>query len=45
MKKINYRKHSKKLLKAYLKWKKDCPWEKHNVVSFAAGFNASKKGA
>lgn len=38
--KINYRKSSKKLKEAYFKWKAQEKQENHNVVSFAAGFNA-----
>lgn len=39
--KINYRKASKNAYKAYKQWRRDCPHETANVVSFAAGYNAA----
>ena len=39
---INYMAASDELREAYFQWRRDHPYIKHSVASFAAGWNASR---
>ena len=40
---INYSAASDELREAYFQWRRDHPYIKHSVASFAAGWNACRK--